>query len=289
MSRPNRFADHCRRTARVLFTILAIAAGLSVSPAQIVRTEDALVALFGLQTGLEVEQRILRREEARYEENIVTRAALQRQIATVYAELEEIFRHEQGEFDEDLPEEERPSLEEIRVAADAKEAEVRILERAEAAAREEGREIRDEIRRIRMRIGLLSEKIRELESALPQDRESVTGIWDIALMPSGDRGVFALWQSGTIISGQYVLDGPFRGSLEGTLINRQLLIRRIDATLGRSMEFSGYLSDDGQSVQGTYMSYDLSSGRAPTGSWSARKRSSRPSDTSPTLQQQPRP
>jgi hypothetical protein len=143
--------------------------------------------------------------------------------------------------------------------------------------------LRDSIRKIRARIALLSEKMGELQARLPRERESVTGIWDISLLPSGDKGVFALWQSGTVVSGQYVLDGPFRGSLEGTLINRQLLIRRIDATLGRSMEFSGYLTDDGRSVQGTWLNYDLSSGRSPRGSWTARKRSSSPSDTSPTI------
>ena len=138
--------------------------------------------------------------------------------------------------------------------------------------------MRDEIRRSRARIALLGKQLDSLKATLPTDRDSVTGIWDISLLPSGDKGVFALWQSGTIVSGQYVLDGPFRGSLEGTLINRQILLRRIDARLGRSMELSGYLSGDGSSVQGTWLNYDLSSGRSPSGSWSARKRSSSPSE-----------
>src|SRR5262249_7419344 len=128
------------------------------------------------------------------------------------------------------------------------------------------------------RIALLGRQIDALRSTLPAERDSVTGLWDITLLPSGDRGVFALWQSGTILSGQYVLDGPFRGSLEGTLVNRQILLRRIDARLGRSMELSGYLSSDGQAVQGTWLNYDLSSGRSPSGSWSAKKRSSTPSE-----------
>jgi len=54
------------------------------------------------------------------------------------------------------------------------------------------------------------------------------------------------------------------------------------------MEFSGYLSDDGLSVHGTWLNYNLSSGTAPTGSWTARKRSSSPSEA-PTQLQNPEP
>lgn len=269
--------------------ILLLPGLVSTTTAQIVRTEDALVALFGLQTDIEVEERLLRREEDRYRENLRSRTLLRRQLEQAYRDLEDLFRQERGEEEEDLPEEELPDPEDVERAAEAQEMEVRALERAQSAAREEGRVIRDQIRRTKARISLISDKIGELQASMPRDAESVTGIWDITIMPGGDRGVFAMWQSGTMVSGQYVLEGPFHGSLEGTLINRQLLIRRIDATLGRSMEFSGYLGEDGQSVQGTWLNYDLSSGRRPTGSWSARKRSSQPSDTSPIILDQTEP
>jgi len=264
---------------------LVSAAGVCTPGAQIVRAEDAIVALFGLQTSLDVEQQLLVREEARYEANFTERTRLDDQLSRFYNELEALFVREKeaAAYEEEEIEEERPTPDQIRRAAEAKEMEVRALERALASSRDEGRAIRDEIRRVKARISILSQKIAELRNTLPQDRDSVTGIWDIALMPSGDRGVFALWQSGTMVSGQYVLDGPFRGSLEGTMINRQLLVRRIDATLGRSMEFSGYVSDDGQTVQGTWLNYNLSSGAAPTGSWSARKRSSSPSEAPTSL------
>jgi len=239
------------------------------------------VALFGLQTSIDVEQRLLVREEKRYDANVAERSGLEEQLARAYRELEAVFDQEKSTPDTGVeePEENQPSAEEVRQAADAKEVQVRNLERALTASRDEGRSIRDEIRRIKARISLISDKIAELRTSLPQDRDSVTGIWDIAMLPSGDRGVFALWQSGTLVSGQYVMDGPFRGSLEGTLINRQLLVRRIDATLGRTMEFSGYLSDDGLSVHGTWLNYNLSSGAAPTGAWTGRKRSSSPSES----------
>jgi len=249
---------------------------------QIVRPEDAAVAIFGLQTQIDVEKKLLARSESQYDSNVKRRAELHDRVSRLHDELESLFRQENGETsDSARTNQERPPSEaEVRKAAESKEIEVVTVERAETAAQEDGRRIRDEIRRIRTRIALLTRQMDSLKATQPGDRDSVTGIWDISLLPSGDHGVFVLWQSGTIVSGQYVLDGPFRGSLEGTLVNRQILLRRIDARLGRSMELSGYLSADGASVQGTWLNYDLSSGRSPTGSWSARKRAPAPPDTS---------
>lgn len=250
---------------------------------QIVRNEDAVVALFSIQTQIDVERKLLATAEAQYEANMRRRSEIHDRLVRLHEELESLFRQEKGEPPAGAPPNQaRPPAEaEIRQAAEAKETEVLAVERAETGIQDEGRRMRDDIRRIRARVALLGRQMDSLRATLPGDRESVTGIWDISLLPSGDKGVFALWQSGTIVSGQYVLDGPFRGSLEGTLINRQLLLRRIDARLGRSMELSGYLSADGSAVQGTWLNYDLSSGRSPSGSWSGRKRSSSPSEPSP--------
>ncbi|HET6372559.1 MAG TPA: hypothetical protein VFG76_04590, partial [Candidatus Polarisedimenticolia bacterium] len=71
------------------------------------------------------------------------------------------------------------------------------------------------------------------------------------------------------------LDGPFQGSLDGTLVDRKILLHRIDSRLGRSMDFSGFLSPDGQAIKGTWENYDLSNGQTRNGSWSARRRQPR--------------
>lgn len=270
----------------VLIFLAMLATGLAArgqEQSRILRTEDALVALFTLQTEVEVEELVLAREETRYESNLRVRSSLSDRLTTLYQELEVLFQRER-EFKEDEQEDEETGIsrEDVIREAQEKEDEVRAMEGILEAARDEGRRIREEIRRIQERIRALVEKQYTLQVGMPDDRDSVTGVWDIRLLPSGDRGVFALWQSGTIVSGQYVLDGPYRGSLEGTLINRQLLLRRIDANLGRTMELSGYLSEDGRTVQGTWLNYDLSSGKAPTGSWSATRRSSTPSEVEGT-------
>ena len=271
----------CRGGAAAGVLVVLAASTLAVPQTpQLVRPEDALVALFGLQADVEVERRLLQREEANYDANLHQRLEIRDRLSRTYEDLEALFRQERGEeVPEARPDRDRPSEAEIRAGAEAKEDEARVLERQEAALRDEARTIRDQIRRLRARISMFNTQMETLRATLPRDRDSVTGIWDVTLMPSGDKGVFALWQTGTIVSGQYVLDGPFRGSLEGTLVNKQLLLRRIDARLGRSMELSGYVSEDGQTVQGTWTNYDLSSGRSPTGSWTAKKRASTPSES----------
>jgi hypothetical protein len=272
------------RTVLRSAAIVALLAAMGITAAasqetQIVRAEDALVALFTLQTEIEVEQRILLREEARYEANVQTRRLLRDRLAGLYEELEALFLRERAaEPGDEADDDTGATREDLIRQSEEKEEAIHALERVEEAARDTGRIIRQEIRRIQERIILLADKQSALRVVMPDDRDSVTGIWDVRILPSGDRGTFALWQSGTIVTGQYVLDGPFRGSLEGTLINRQLLIRRIDSNLGRTMELSGYLAEDGRAVQGTWLNYDLSSGKAPTGSWSATKRSSSPSE-----------
>ncbi|HXI02128.1 MAG TPA: hypothetical protein VNI57_03030 [Candidatus Saccharimonadales bacterium] len=275
MRSPHR-AGRVLAFAAVSIAALGTAGHLRAQQAQILRPEDALIALYAVQTEIDVEQTLLKQQETRYQANVQTRASLRERLDGLYAELEELFQREQdtGTDEGEDANDAGQSREAAVAAAQEKEEQIRSMERAQEAARDDGRAIRDEIRKLMERIRILDEKQSALRLAMPDEKESVTGLWDVRLMPSGDRGVFALWQSGTIISGQYVLDGPFHGSLEGTLINRQILIRRIDSALGRTMELSGYLSDDGRSVQGTWLNYDLSSGKAPTGSWTARKRAS---------------
>lgn len=265
--------------AALAVLLLAAPAAFPQSEPQLLRAEDALVALFTLQTEVEVEQRILLREEARYESNVRGRAALRDRLDILYEELEVLFLRERSFGPEDEADDETGETRDAIIQeAQMKEDEIRAVEQMLVAARDDGRNIREQVRRTQERIRALNEKQGNLRIAMPDDNDSVTGVWDVRILPSGDRGVFALWQSGTIVTGQYVLDGPYRGSLEGTLVNRQLLIRRIDAKLGRTMELSGYLAESGRRIQGTWLNYDLSSGKAPTGSWSATKRSANPEE-----------
>jgi hypothetical protein len=279
--RPSTGASIAAQAALAL--VLAAAAPQGEPPPQLVRSEDAIVALFSLQTQLEVDGKMLQRLEERHTENVKLRGEARDKVAKLYVELDQLFDQyraaRQGpppkEGKEDGGSPEGAAVAELEAQIEVKEQELLAAERAETGIQDEGRRLRDDIRDMREKIALLAQQIDTLQASLPTQRESLTGMWDITMMPSGDKGVFALFQSGTIVTGQYTLEGAFHGSLDGTLIDRKVLLHRIDARLGRSMDLSAFLSPDGQALRGTWENYDLANGQARTGSWSARRRQPR--------------
>ena len=102
--------------------------------------------------------------------------------------------------------------------------------------------------------------------------ESLTGSWDITYMPSGDKGVFTLRQSGTLLVGEYVLEGGWRGSLQGTIVSGKVLLHRIDSKLGHSQDLEGTLSTEGRAIRGNWQNFILSGGQPASGNWVAQKR-----------------
>jgi hypothetical protein len=93
-------------------------------------------------------------------------------------------------------------------------------------------------------------------------------------MPVQQHGSFTFSQTGTLISGTYILDGGWTGSLQGTLINRKVYLERIDSKKGRMMELEGYLAADGVAIRGTWLSYEVIGGDGARGQWSAEKQDS---------------
>ncbi len=140
--------------------------------------------------------------------------------------------------------------------------------RARAVERELAERILGRIRRI----ALLEQQIAALDRPDEGEAGPVTGVWEVVLLPFSQRGTFTLRQSGTIVGGTYVLDGGFRGSLQGTLVNRKLFLVRIDSSLGRSMELEGFLGADGKSIRGSWLNYELAGTDGGTGPWSAHRR-----------------
>jgi len=280
-SRPDSAARATRAT-RATLALLALGLSCAAAAAQdLVRSEDAIVALFSLQTEFTVDVKVLARLEERYDRHRQDRSAATQRMSGIYAEMERLFdayraarrgggRAENGSDPSDPRE--IPRLEQL---IEEKELELMGAERTLTAVQDEGRRLREQIRDKQEQMAILLQQIESLRASLPTQRESVTGIWDVTLLPGGEKGVFALFQSGTVVSGQYVLDGPFRGSLDGTLIDRRLLLQRIDERLGRSMDLSAFLSPDGQALRGTWENYDLANGQTRTGSWAARRRQAR--------------
>jgi hypothetical protein len=153
----------------------------------------------------------------------------------------------------------------------AREDDAGRVEQQIGALGEDGRRTRALIREVHDRLEILKERISRLRRELPTDTESLTGTWNVSYLPTDDKGVFTLRQSGTLLVGEYILEGGWKGSLQGTFVDGKVLLHRIDSKLGRSSDLEGTLGADGQTIRGTWQSFILSGGQPTNGAWIASK------------------
>jgi len=97
----------------------------------------------------------------------------------------------------------------------------------------------------------------------------VSGRWAVVQEPGEQRAVFRISLSGTIVSGEYTLEGGYSGSLRGTLVGERLRLERVDSKLGFSSIYYGRLNRDGPTIAGTWESTTFGTGAAGTGRWRA--------------------
>ncbi len=218
------------------------------------RTENAI---FTLQVQYDLELDLLKKDIDSYTKLSMERNVIQESLREMYGEMESLIKRE------------NPT---VLSLIEEKEAEIIDAEKKRIANMEENQRCLDRIKERFSKLNLLDQKIASLKDTLPREEETVTGKWDVTLLPGGDKGIFMLKQSGAIITGQYQLEGGWKGSIEGTLIDRKVLLKKIDSKLGRSGEFEGFLSYDGKTIRGTWMDYEVSGGRASSGSWAATRR-----------------
>ncbi len=81
---------------------------------------------------------------------------------------------------------------------------------------------------------------RDILRSNPSD--PLTGRWEVFVNPGGRRGIYRLSLDGTILSGDYVLDGGFRGSLRGTFVSDRVVLERVDSERGVDAKFYGRLT-----------------------------------------------
>lgn len=237
--------------------MILLASGFFVFSQQSNFSEKTESAIYVLQTGLDVEMDLLREDLDDHNRISMERDTILEKLKDLYNEMDALLKKEGS-----------PSLTPIEM----KEVEIDDAEKQRAYLIEEGEKCRERIREKLSRLSLLSKKIAELKDSLPREEETLTGKWDITMLPGGDRGIFWLKQSGTIVTGQYQIEGGWKGSLQGTIVDRKVFLQKIDSKLGRSGEFEGFLSHDGKTVRGTWMDYDISGGKASSGSWAATRR-----------------
>ncbi len=227
------------------------------------RPEEQLAAIYSLKVQLEIEQRRLDDALQRYGEQARTREEARGRLARLYDDLDAMV---QGRADAD------------QALMQSREDEIMKVEQTVEALTQETRRIRAEIQDAHARIVLLGDRIGRLRKTLPSDAESLTGNWDVSYLPSGDKGVFSLRQSGTLLVGEYTLEGGWKGSLQGTFVDGKVLLHRIDSKLGRSSDLEGTLAPDGRTIRGTWQNFILSGGQPTSGQWVARKRQEKAED-----------
>lgn len=158
--------------------------------------------------------------------------------------------------------------------ADTSAEEVSRREDAVAASEQEVRTLLDRRRLLvdrilerRRNIALLDAELRGKGRSATVDL--LTGRWNLSMEPGEQRGVFRLALDGSLVSGDYTLEGGAAGSLRGTLIGDRLRLERVDSQLGFVAVFHGRLARDGSSLAGTWESTTFGVGAAGAGRWRA--------------------
>jgi len=247
------------RRAYLAVLVLGICSTLPAWTAvELVRPEETLLALYTLETQIEMETQVLASLQGGYRDNQEERERFAARLESLFAELESALAAPAEAFHaEDVS---------------RRDQELERLEKAQALAWDEGRRLRQRMLDAKFRLALLRHKVEELIGSLPTATESMTGYWDVVFVPGEQRGVFFLNHSAAILTGEYALEGGFHGSVQGTLIDQKVVLHRIDSRLGRVMDLDGTLSADGLTIKGVWRRFDLSDGRQSTGAWSATRR-----------------
>jgi hypothetical protein len=158
---------------------------------------------------------------------------------------------------------------EAEILRDDEERIVEAEARARAAQETRRAAVSRLLERVR-RIGLLQEEIAKRRVAARRPGDPVTGRWQTVIDPGGRKGIYRLVLDGTLISGDYVLDGGFRGSLRGTFVGERVSIQRIDSERGFDATFYGRVQPQTRRITGTWEATAIAPAIGPVaGTWSA--------------------
>jgi hypothetical protein len=141
-----------------------------------------------------------------------------------------------------------------------------------------------EVRSLLDRRRLLSERVLdrrrrvsmlEGETQAKKPGDLLNGRWAVVVEPGEQRGVFRLTLQGTLVSGEYTLEGGYTGSLRGTLVNDRVRLERVDSKFGFNAIFHGRLSPDGRELAGTWEATTFGEGGVGSGRWKASREDER--------------
>lgn len=204
--------------------------------------------------GIEVERELLKADGERWSQLASRRLEIDEKTAALYETVEAAVKAEDAAASTSL---------------DGLASQIIEIDRERAALAQEERALLATIHERRRRIALLEARVAELATRAEEAAGPMSGTWEITMLPVLQRGQLLLMQTGTLLSGTYALDGGFEGSLQGTLVNRKVILERIDSKLGRWGRYEGYLSPDGTRIRGSWSSLELAGQAGGEGQWVA--------------------
>jgi hypothetical protein len=124
--------------------------------------------------------------------------------------------------------------------------------------------LRERIAERLRRIGAIQEDLLGPRRGAP---DPLSGRWRIRL--ENRLGSMVLRLDGTLVSGEYQIEGGAAGSLRGTLVDNILRLERIDARTGADMNLLGRLDPATSRLSGTWHGAQLATGGPASGEWDA--------------------
>jgi hypothetical protein len=126
--------------------------------------------------------------------------------------------------------------------------------------------------RLNGQLDRLEERLRriallETDSGAPMRADALTGRWQVTIQPQNLTAVFDLTLDGTVIRGNYLVNGVSSGSFRGALANGQLRMQRLDSKGGFDSTWEGTLT--GGRIIGTWTTNELVTGQPNRGDWTA--------------------
>jgi len=118
-------------------------------------------------------------------------------------------------------------------------------------------------------LGAAQTLLADSKAKMRRTQQVLDGHWLLTQMPLGLHGDLFLDQSGTILSGEYHLENGQTGNVQGTFVNGQMVLERIDSQYGRIGRYEAVLSKDQNALRGTWYSYEVSSGQPLVGALAA--------------------
>jgi hypothetical protein len=205
------------------------------------------------------ESRALAEAEIRLE-----RRLLARDLAA-YSQARGVEQRERGRFDAAAG-----RLDQILTSGNLTIAGFEGLENEVRAAADSSRSATERVAELRQRAGERLRRIGALQEDLagrPASHDPVSGRWRVRLGPSDRPGIFDLRLRGTLVSGQYLLDGGPSGSLSGTYVDGTLILRRVDSRAGFDLTYTGTVDPAAGRVSGSWQGTELANGSPSSGGW----------------------